>query len=376
MTEGALGDEGAAKAALKPAELWRPPLWVIAAAIGVLAWGFRAAPRDAARRNAQTGFVGGAAASPEAEVDRGRLADAPSEISVHGWKQIARRVFDNFTEHRILALAAGMTFYSLLAVFPALAALVAIYGLFFDPMTITAHLDAASGVLPGGATEIARDQMTRIASKGGQTLGVTFIVSLALSLWSANSAMKSLFDELNVIYGEREKRGFFALNALSLCFTLAGILFVLLAGAAVVVLPVAFQFLGLSGQAETLVSWGRWPALLVVLALALAVIYRFGPSRATARWRWVTWGSFFAALLWLAASALFSWYAASFGKFNETYGSLGAVIGFMTWLWISATAILLGAEVDAEAERQTARDTTGAGKPLGARGAAAADTVR
>ena len=344
----------------RAASAGRPPLWAIAATVGLMAAGFASRP---------------AAGSPHHDAGRGRAAETPAQIPARGWRDIFARVYNNFSEHRILALAAGMTFYTLLAVFPALAALVAIYGLFFDPNTITAHVDALSGFAPSGALDVAREQMSRIASRGAQALGVTFAVSLAISLWSANSAMKSLFDTLNVINGETEKRGFIQLNAESLAFTLAGILFALIAGAAVVVAPALFNTLGLSDEAAVLLRFGRWPALLVVLTLALAVIYRYGPSREKPRWRWVSWGGAFAALLWLVASLLFSWYASSFGKFNETYGSLGAVIGFMTWLWISAIAVLLGAEVDAEAEHQTARDTTETGKPLGARGARVADTL-
>jgi membrane protein len=285
-------------------------------------------------------------------------------------------VYSNISEHRILALAAGMTYYSLLAIFPALAALVAIYGVFAEPQSIAKHLDEVSGFLPGGAIEVARDQLTRLASKGHQTLGLTFIVGLVVSLWSANAAMKSLFDTLNIVYGEKEKRGFVKLNALSLSFTIAGIAFVLVALGAVVVLPIVLTFVGLSGAVDFLVRAARWPAMLIAVALALAVVYRFGPSRDAPRWRWISLGSAVATILWLGASALFSWYAADFGKFNETYGSLGAVIGFMTWLWISAIIILIGAELDAEMEHQTARDTTtGSPKPLGARGAAMADTI-
>lgn len=308
--------------------------------------------------------------------DRGRQASSPSEIPARGWKDILLRVYSNISEHRVLALAAGMTYYSLLAIFPALAALVAIYGLFSDPTAIARHLDQVSGVLPGGAVDVARDQLTRVASKGGGTLGATFAIGLGISLWSANAAMKSLFDTLNIVYGEHEKRGFLTLNAISLSFTLAGILFVLTALGAVVVIPVVLNFIGLSNFADLMLRIARWPAMFIAVALALALIYRYGPSREAPRWRWITWGSAVAAVLWLGASALFSWYASSFGKFNETYGSLGAVIGFMTWLWISAIVILIGAELDAEMEHQTARDTTtGSPKPMGARGARMADTV-
>jgi len=362
--------------------------WSLAAALGLLAvaflWDRLDPPENVARLDRSQAFPkkqdGDRDASPAAVAtegeDRGRLADAPSEIPLRGWKDILLRVYGNISEHRLLALAAGMTYYSLLAIFPALAALVAIYGLFSDPGSIAKHLDQVSGFIPGGAIDVARDQLTRVASKGNQTLGLTFAIGLAVSLWSANAAMKSLFDTLNIVYGEKEKRGFVKLNALSLSFTLAGIAFVLIALGAVVVLPVALNFVGLSNAADLLVRIARWPAMFVAVALALALIYRFGPSREAPRWRWITWGSAIATVLWLGASALFSWYAANFGKFNETYGSLGAAIGFMTWLWISAIVILLGAELDAEMEHQTARDTTtGSEKPMGARGARMADTV-
>jgi len=318
----------------------------------------------------------GASAGEALERGRGRLASAPSEIPARGWKDILLRVYRNISDHRVFALAAGMTFYSLLAIFPALAALVAIYGLFSDPAAITGHLDQVSGFMPSGAIDVARDQLTRVASKGNQTLGFTFAIGLGVSLWSANAAMKSLFDTLNIVYAEQEKRGFIKLNAVSLTFTAAAVAFALVAIAAVVVLPVALKYLGLSDFTDKLLRIVRWPALFVALTIALALIYRFGPSRAAPKWRWITWGSALAAALWLAASALFSFYAANFGNFNETYGSLGAVIGFMTWLWISAIVVLLGAELDAEMEHQTARDTTtGSPEPLGTRGARMADSV-
>jgi membrane protein len=344
--------------------------WAVLLGLALMAVVFLVAPDSSPT-------VSSSAADEDKEHDgHGRSADTPSEIPSRGWKDILLRVYDNISEHRVLALAAGMTFYGLLAIFPALAALVAIYGLFADPASITAHLDSLSGFLPGGAMNVARDQLTRVASKGSQTLGWTFLIGLVISLWSANAGMKSLFDTLNVIYGEREKRGLIKLNAVSLLFTLAGVAFTLLAIAALVVLPIVLNFFGQSGSADLLLKAGRWPVLVVVLTFALAVVYRYGPSREAPRWRWITWGSALAAILWLGASLLFSWYTANFGSYNKTYGSLGAVIGFMTWMWISAIVILIGAEVDAEMEHQTAHDTTtGRAKPMGARGAEVADTL-
>jgi membrane protein len=301
------------------------------------------------------------------EEDRGRSATAPSEIPARGWKDILMRVYENVSRHRVMALAAGMTYYSILAIFPALGAIVALYGLFSDPSTIATHLDQLAGFLPGGAIDIARDQLTRVSSKGSQSLGWTFLIGLAISLWSANAAMKSLFDTLNIVYGEQEKREFLKLNAVSLGFTAGGIFFVLAALGSIVVIPVLLNYVGLSRAGDLLLRIGRWPMMYLVITFALAVVYRYGASREKPQWRWITWGSAIAALLWLCASGLFAFYASNFGKFNETYGSLGAIIGFMTWLWVSAIVILLGAEIDAEMEHQTARDTTeGAPKPMGA----------
>jgi membrane protein len=353
--------------------------WSLAAALGLLALAFlidRPAPTEKEALSQEASRDASPAGLAMRGKDRGRLATSPSEVPAKGWKDILLRVYANIGEHRILALAAGMTYYSILAIFPALAALVAIYGLFSDPGSIAKHLDQATGFMPGGAIDVAREQLTRVSSKGSQALGLTFVVGLAVSLWSANAAMKSLFDTLNIVYGEREKRGFIKLNAVSLGFTLAAVVFVLLALGAVVVVPVVPQYLSLSNAADLVVRIARWPAMFVSLALALACIYRFGPSREAPRWRWTTWGSAAATIFWLIASALFSCYAANFGTFNETYGSLGAAIGFMTWLWISAIVILLGAEIDAEMEHQTARDTTtGSPKPMGVRGARMADTL-
>jgi membrane protein len=355
--------------------------WSFAAAAALLAAAFlieRAAPSEDRRFPPKRDSVRNASAidlASEAE-DRGRLATSPSEIPSKGWKDVLLRVYADIGEHRIMALAAGVTYYSILAIFPALAALVAIYGLFSDPGVIAKHLDQAAGFVPSGAIDVAREQLMRITSKGSESLGWTFIIGLAVSLWSANAAMKALFDTLNIVYGEQEKRGFVRLNAISLAFTFAGIAFVLLALSAVVVVPVVLNYLGLPDFTDLLVRVARWPAMFVVLTLALACIYRFGASREAPRWRWITWGSSAGTVLWIIASVLFSWYAANFGTFNKTYGSLGAAIGFMTWLWISAIVILLGAEIDAELGHQTARDTTtGAPRPMGRRGAHMADTV-
>jgi membrane protein len=307
---------------------------------------------------------------------RGRSATTPSEIPARGWKDIVLRVYKNISAHRILAISAGVTFYSLLSIFPALAAFVSVYGLFADTGSIASHLDQLATVLPAGAIDVIRDQMTRVASKGHGSLGVTFLVSLVAALWSANAAIKAMFDALNIVYAEDEKRGFIKLNAVSLAFTSGAIVFMLLAAGATVIVPAMVDRVGLGDLMQVIIRIMVWPVLFVILAIGLALIYRYGPSRDRPRWRWISWGSTIAVLGWLIASILFSWYAANFGKFNETYGSLGAVIGFMTWMWISAIVVLVGAELNAEMEHQTARDTTvGRPEPMGRRRARMADSV-
>ena len=311
-----------------------------------------------------------------AERGRGRTAESPTEIPAKGWKDILWRTYEEMNKDRILAVAAGVTYFGLLALFPAVAALVSLYGLFADVVTINDHLASLGGLLPGGAIDIIGEQVKRIAGAGGGALGFAFLFGLALSLWSANAGVKAMFDALNVAYGEEEKRSFIKLNLTSLTFTLGAIAFVLLALGGIVVLPAMIEFLGLGEIGEWVLWIGRWPVLLTLVVLALALLYRYGPSRDNARWQWITPGSIVAAVVWIAGSMLFSWYVSSFGNYNETYGSLGAAIGFMTWLWLSTTIILVGAELNAETEHQTAKDTTeGKEQPLGARGARMADTI-
>ena len=310
------------------------------------------------------------------ERGRGREAETPKEIPSQGWKDILWRTYEEFGRDRVMSVAAGVTYYALLAIFPAIAALVSIYGLFADPVTIQEHLDLLSGVLPGGALDIIGEQVKRIASQGGGKLGFGFVLGLLISLWSANAGMKAVFDALNIVYGEGEKRSFVKLNLQSLAFTLGALFFILLAIVGIIVLPIILEFVGLGSGTEWLLALARWPVLLAGVVLGLAVLYRYGPSRDKAEWKWVTPGGVVAAVLWVAGSMLFSWYVSNFGSYNETYGSLGAVIGFMTWIWLSSVVVLLGAEINAEMEHQTATDTTvGARQPLGARGAQMADSI-
>ena len=310
------------------------------------------------------------------EIGRGRQAEIPEQIPPRGWSDIFWRVFWAFSANRILSTSGGVAFFALLAIFPGIGAIVSLYGLFADASTIGEHMALLSGLLPFGVLQIITDQIKAVAQQQNDTLGAAFIIGIGIAVFSANSGMAALFDALNVVYDEREKRIVVQLYVTTFLFTLAGIVFVILALIGLVILPLVLEFLGLSTMTETLISVLRWPVLLLTVGVSLAFLYRYGPSRRDAQWRWVSWGSIIAAVLWIAASMLFSWYVATFDSYNRVYGSLGAGIGFMVWLWISAVIVLLGGEINAEMEHQTARDTTeGRPKPLGLRGATMADHV-
>jgi membrane protein len=310
------------------------------------------------------------------EVGRGRHATHPLQIPWRGWKDIFWRTYAEMQSDRLLSIAGGVAFFVLLAIFPAITALVSAYGLFFNASTIANNLSLLSDIVPANVLSIVHEQAQRIAANSGGALSLGIVVGIFVSLWSAMSGVKAMIDALNVIYEQPEGRNFFKLSLVALVFTLGGFATFLVAIAAVIVLPLVLAPIGLGSAAGTLTRFGRWPALLLVLLIGLAVLYRYGPYRRAARWQWVSVGSVFAAVTWIIASYLFSWYLASFANYNATYGSLGAVVGLMMWLWISTIVVLLGAELNAEIEHQTARDSTvGHEKPLGARGAVMADTI-
>ncbi|MBR0910975.1 YihY/virulence factor BrkB family protein [Bradyrhizobium japonicum] len=307
---------------------------------------------------------------------RGRRAKSPFAIPWPGWKDIFWRTYQRIDDDRLLATAGGVVFFGLLAIFPAVTALVSSYGLFADPSTISSNLHSLAMMLPEGAFQIVEDQVARVVSHGNTALGVTFLFGLLLAIWSANAGVKAIFDALNVAYEEREKRTFIRLNTVSLAFTVGGIAALLLMVGTVVAFPLALNHLGIAPESKLIVALGRWPVLFVILLAALAVLYRFAPSRDAPRWQWLSLGAVTAAILWIAGSALLSWYLSEFANYNATYGSLGAAIGLMMWMWMSAIVIMFGAELNSEIERQTLRDTTtGPPMPLGTRQAVSADTV-
>jgi membrane protein len=264
----------------------------------------------------------------------------------------------------------------LLAIVPALIALVALYGLVFDPRQVQEQVSALSGVLPPDAAEILLRQLNDLTTRDTKALGFGAIGGLLLALWSASAGMRTLMEALNVAYNEEEKRGFFRFYGTALLLTLASILGTMLAIVLVVAIPAVLTFLGLDDTLKWVISIAAWPILILMMMIGLAVIFRYGPSRREPRWRWVSWGAFVATVLWIIGSLLFSFYVAKFGNYNETYGAVGAIVILLMWFLLSAYAVLIGAELNAEMERQTRKDTTEGGeKPLGQRGAYAADTV-
>jgi len=282
--------------------------------------------------------------------NRPKRTGKPSSLPARSWWSVIKGVASHVSSDRLLTEAAGVTFYTLLAIFPALAALISLYGLVADPHTITEHLTALQGILPGGGMDILKDQVQALTSGEHKALGFGVLFGIATSLWSANQGTKALFEALNVVNASTESRGFIHRTLVTLAFTLGALAFLVLAMGAVVVVPMVLNLLGLTGIGAALLRYARWPLLLAMVGVLLALIYRFGPSREEATWRLISWGSGFAAISWLLGSAGFSWYVANFGSYNKTYGSLGAVVGFMTWIWISVIIILVGGELNAELE--------------------------
>lgn len=287
--------------------------------------------------------------------------DSPWELSRQSWVEIVKRLVREVGKDRVTSVAGGVTFFGILALFPAITALVSIYGLFFDSATIVSHIAMLERFLPAGAVQLIRDQIVSIVEAPAQALGIATVIGLLAALYSANGGMKALIESLNIAWFETETRGFFKLNLISLTFTLGGIVLVIVLLGLITVLPTALRALPLGPATETIVSLVRWPLMVAALIVALAVLYRWGPNKSDAKWHWISPGALFAAAGLLVASLLFSWYAANFANYNETYGSLGAVIGLMMWLWIASMVVMLGAEINSEVERQIQKEN---GLPL------------
>jgi membrane protein len=275
-----------------------------------------------------------------------------------------------------MLIAAGVTFYLLLALFPALAAFVSLYGFVADPVTVGDHISFLGGLLPSASLDLINAQLEALAEQRPEALSFGFVLGFLIALWSANNGIKSMFEAMNVANQENEKRSFVRLNLISFCFTLGAMFLAIAFIFTVGVVPAILALLRLDDFGPTLIAALRWPAMLLIIVTGISLLYRFGPSREPAKWRWLSWGACFASVVWIVTSLGFSFYLQNFADYNATYGSLGAVIGFMMWTWISAMIVIVGAEINAEMEHQTARDTTtGADLPMGARGATMADTL-
>lgn len=299
---------------------------------------------------------------------RGRKAEIPREIPKPGWKEVLLRVKREQSRDNLSILAAGVAFFTLLALFPALAALVAIYGMVSDPGHVQQQLADVQDFMPQEAFQIIDGQLRSLVAQPEGALGLGALVALLLALWSAAKGMKAMITALNVVYEEEETRGFLKLNGVAILMTAGTLIFAVIALSLIVGLPAFSGTLGLPEALRNVIGLARWPVLALLIMGAMSFLYRMAPDRRRPRWRWVTWGGVAGTVLWIVASYLFSFYVARFGRFNATYGSLGAVVILLMWLQITAYVILLGAEFNAEMERQTRKGTTAGGRrPMGER---------
>lgn len=308
--------------------------------------------------------------------ESGREASAPTQVGAGGWKDIAKRVMAEAKDDHLTLMSAGVAFYFLIALIPAIAAVVSVYGFVADPSQVGEQMASFLEAAPTAVRDLVVDQAERVAETSDTAATISAIVSILLALWAASAGCQHLVEAVNAAYDEEEGRGFVKKRGLALLMTLSAVVFLAVAMGAIAVVPALLSDTALGDAARITIQIVRWPLLAVVTMAGLAVLYRYAPDRDNARWRWVSPGAVIATVVWLAASVLFSVYVSNFGSYNETYGSLGAVIIVMLWLFITALSIILGAEVNAEAERQTRRDTTDdRPQPLGQRRAYAADTV-
>jgi len=306
----------------------------------------------------------------------GGRAETPVQIPPRGWWQVLKRAFKESSADNAPMLAGGVAFFAFLAVFPALIAALTLYGLVADPVQIQQQMQSLSGALPDASRQLISEQLTAVTRTSGGALTVGLIVALLAALWSTSSATGNLITAVNLAYDEEETRNFVKVRATALGLTFGAIVFVLVTLALVAVVPVALNVLGLGVVGRVVAQVVRWVLLIGVVIVGLAVVYRVAPNRDGARFGWVTPGALVAAALWVLGSAGFSLYVSSFGNYNKTYGALAGVVVLMLWLYLTSYIVLLGAEINAEAERQTERDTTkGEPAPMGQRGATAADTL-
>ena len=319
---------------------------------------------------------GGSKTKQVAHGGRGREADRPGEIPLPGWKDILWRAWAEVSDQNLFLIAGGVTYAVLLALFPGLAALVSLYGLAFDAAQIEKQVAALSGVLPAQTQELLSQQLHSLVEASSSALGFAAVVGLLLALWSASRGMSGLITAINIAYEEKERRSFLKFNLIAIGLTIGLVVGGILAIALIAVLPAAMQLVEIGSATKWLLLLVQWPLLIILVLAGLAVLYRFGPDRDKPQWRWVTPGAIAATALWIVASVGFTVYVANFNSYDKTYGSLGGVVILLTWLYLSALMVLLGAVINAQSERQTRKDSTeGAPREMGARGAHAADTL-
>lgn len=296
--------------------------------------------------------------TPDSEGDRGRAAERPSDLTVQAWRDILVRTKDAAKADNVALLAAGVAFFALLSMVPAMIATVSIYGLVADPSDIERQVSQLTEALPEEARALITQQLGDVVRSSSSGLSFAAIGGVAIALWTASSGMKHLVRAVNVAYDEPARDSFVKTRGLALALALGAIAFAIVALGLVAVLPAALSEVGLGSVARVAMNLLRWPLLFLAMITGLAVLYRLAPNRAGSQWRWVSWGAVLATTGWVVASILFSIYTANFGNYNETYGSLGAVVLLLLWLFLTALFVILGAEINSEMERQTTRDTT------------------
>jgi membrane protein len=267
---------------------------------------------------------------------------------------LARRIYSEFSEDRVPAVAGGITFFFLLAVFPALACIVSLYGLFDDRGSLLEGLNAISAFLPKGAVAVLSAEVQRLVAQKPMALNLAVLFGFCVAVWSASGGLKALIDGLNIAFETAETRSLIGRTLSTLVLTLLALL--LFSG--FIYLNVSLQrFIAtrpFGGVLQTLVAVLAWPIAFCLVSAVISLIYRYGPNRVRTPWRWITWGSAFASVFWLIGTLIFSFYAEHFASYNRTYGTLGAMIGFLTWVWLSLVLLLTGAEIVCELERKRA----------------------
>jgi len=310
------------------------------------------------------------------QASRGRSAEQPTDIPAAGWRDILLRVLKNVSRHNLSLVAAGLAMYALLSIFPALTAALSLYGLFITPAHAVQQINSLANMLPAQGWALVSQQLQEVASHTSRTLSVSAGIALLVALWSARSGMSSLIVAMNIAYEEDEKRSWIWQVVLSLFFTLVLLLGMLVLLALGFAIPLVLAILGTSEWVKLTAEVLRWLLIWVFSIIALGLLYRFAPARRQAQWQWVSWGSVIAATLWLIGSLLFSFYLQTFGSYQKTYGAVGSVVVLLMWFYLSSFFLMLGAQINAEMEHQTARDTTdGTPRPMGRRGAYVADTL-